>query len=64
MIIMAIIGGAVFTPIMGLIAKHGMDLAMCVPVVCYIYICFYSFIGSKPGGPLYTGESTSVKISH
>jgi MFS transporter, FHS family, L-fucose permease len=64
MIIMAIIGGAVFTPIMGIIAKHGMDLAMCVPVVCYIYICFYSFIGSKPGGPLYLGDNNSIKISH
>jgi FHS family L-fucose permease-like MFS transporter len=64
MIIMAIIGGAVFTPIMGLIAKYGMDLAMCVPVVCYIFICYYSFVGSKPGSPLYNGENSSVTNSH
>jgi len=54
----------VFTPIMGLIAKHGMDLAMCVPVICYIFICYYSFIGSKPKGPIYAGDNNSVKISH
>jgi FHS family L-fucose permease-like MFS transporter len=64
MIIMAIIGGAVFTPIMGLIAKHGMDFAMSIPLVCYIFICYYAFIGSKPGGPLYAGDNNSLKISH
>lgn len=65
MIIMAIIGGAVFTPIMGLIAKESMAYAMIVPFCCYIFICFYAFIGSNPKGPLYfTDSSTSVKISH
>ncbi|HMD96612.1 MAG TPA: L-fucose:H+ symporter permease [Terriglobia bacterium] len=48
-IIMAIIGGAVFTPIMGLVfqASHSMALAMFVPLVCYAFITYYSFIGSK-----------------
>ncbi len=65
MIIMAIIGGAVFTPIMGLIAKKSMALAMLVPLCCYIYICYYAFVGSKPKGPLYTTDSSSsIKISH
>jgi MFS transporter, FHS family, L-fucose permease len=50
MIVMAIIGGAVFTPIMGLvfIQTKSMAMAMIVPLVCYVFILFYSFVGSKP----------------
>jgi FHS family L-fucose permease-like MFS transporter len=49
MIIMAIIGGAVATPIMGLLFQltHSMALAMLVPLVCYTFITYYAFIGSK-----------------
>jgi FHS family L-fucose permease-like MFS transporter len=48
-LVMAIIGGAVFTPIMGLIfmVKKSMALAMIVPLVCYVFISYYAFIGSK-----------------
>jgi FHS family L-fucose permease-like MFS transporter len=50
MIVMAIIGGAFFTPIMGLIFMQtkSMAMAMLIPLVCYIFILFYSFVGSKP----------------
>jgi FHS family L-fucose permease-like MFS transporter len=49
MIIMAIIGGAAFTPIMGLISDRtgSMALAMIIPLICYIFITYYAFIGSK-----------------
>jgi MFS transporter, FHS family, L-fucose permease len=49
MIIMAIVGGAVFTPIMGLIfdRTRSMALAMLVPMACYVFIVYYSFVGSK-----------------
>jgi FHS family L-fucose permease-like MFS transporter len=49
MIVMAIIGGAVFTPVMGLVfeAAKSMALAMLVPCVCYAFIAYYSFLGSK-----------------
>ncbi|MBL7111333.1 MAG: L-fucose:H+ symporter permease [Bacteroidales bacterium] len=49
MIIMAIIGGAAMTPIMGLISDStgSMALAMIVPLVCYVFIAYYAFIGSK-----------------
>jgi FHS family L-fucose permease-like MFS transporter len=49
MIIMAIIGGAALTPIMGLIADQtgSMALAMLVPLGCYLFIAYYAFIGSK-----------------
>jgi len=48
-IIMAIIGGAVFTPIMGLIFQQtrSMAMALLVPLLCYAFITYYAFIGSK-----------------
>ncbi len=49
MIVMAIIGGAVFTPVMGLIfeATRSMATAMLVPLFCYVFITYYAFVGSK-----------------
>jgi FHS family L-fucose permease-like MFS transporter len=64
MIIMGIIGGAVFTPIMGIVARHSMALAMIVPLCCYIYIAFYAFVGAEPKGPLYEGNSAKPAVSH
>jgi MFS transporter, FHS family, L-fucose permease len=52
MIVMAIIGGAVFTPVMGLISEAtSMATAMLVPLVCYVFITYYAFIGSKTQVP-------------
>jgi FHS family L-fucose permease-like MFS transporter len=48
MIVMAIIGGGVFTPLMGLIAVKNMALAMLVPLGCYCIICLYAFWWSVP----------------
>jgi FHS family L-fucose permease-like MFS transporter len=52
-IVMAIIGGAVFTPIMGLIFQltHRMTMTLLVPLLCYAFITYYSFIGSKVLSP-------------
>jgi len=49
LLIMAIVGGAAFTPIMGLISdKTGsMAAAMLVPLCCYVFIAWYSFVGSR-----------------
>jgi FHS family L-fucose permease-like MFS transporter len=43
------IGGAVFTPIIGLIyqAAHSMALAMMIPLACYIVVGYYGFWGSQ-----------------
>lgn len=46
-IVMAIIGGAIFTPLMGLIAVDSMALAMLIPFGCYIFVAYYAFRGSK-----------------
>ena len=53
LIIMAIIGGAVITPVMGLtfMATHSMALAMLAPLGCYVFIAYYSFWGCKVRRP-------------
>lgn len=45
LIVMAIVGGAVFTPVMGLVfqATASMAKAMLVPLVCYLFIAYFSF---------------------
>jgi len=61
-IIMSIIGGAVAPPLMGLIfqATHSMAIAMLVVMVCYIFITYYAFYGSRVRVPaLVTVEASS-----
>jgi FHS family L-fucose permease-like MFS transporter len=50
LLVMAIVGGAVLTPIMGLIseAAHSVAVAYLVPLFCYVCIALYSYLGSKP----------------
>ena len=48
MIVMAIIGGGVLTPLMGLIAAKSMALAMLIPLGCYCFITLYAFWWSVP----------------
>ncbi len=47
LIVMAIIGGAVFTPLIGLVfqATKSMAVAMVVPLVCYLCVALYAFWG-------------------
>jgi FHS family L-fucose permease-like MFS transporter len=49
LMVMAIIGGAVFPPIEGLIfqATRSMATAMAVLLVCYAFITHYAFLGCK-----------------
>jgi FHS family L-fucose permease-like MFS transporter len=51
LLIMSIIGGAVLTPMMGLIAEtgHGTALAYLVPLVAYVCVAGYSFLGATKG---------------
>jgi FHS family L-fucose permease-like MFS transporter len=47
-LVMAIVGGAVFTPVMGWIAQSfSMTAAMVVPLVCYVVISYFAFAGAK-----------------
>ncbi len=47
-IVMSIIGGGVFTPLMGLVAVKSMAVAMLVPLGCYCFITLYAFWWSVP----------------
>jgi FHS family L-fucose permease-like MFS transporter len=49
-LVMAIIGGAVLTPIMGLISEKSQSLAIAysIPLAAYCYLAIYSMFGSKP----------------
>lgn len=49
LIVMAIIGGAVFTPLIGLVfqATRSMATAMIVPLVCYVFVAYYAFWGYR-----------------
>ncbi len=49
LLVMAIIGGAVLTPLMGFISEkfHSLALSYSIPLLAYIYICIYSFFGAR-----------------
>jgi len=49
LIVMAIVGGAVLTPMMGLIAEtsHSIARAYLVPLGAYVFIAGYAFVGAK-----------------
>ncbi len=51
LIVMAIVGGAVFTPVMGVVAEatRSMAMAMLVPLVCHACIACYGFAGFRRG---------------
>jgi FHS family L-fucose permease-like MFS transporter len=49
LLIMAIVGGAIIPEIQGAIADAiGIHHAFVLPLICYVYIAFYGFRGSKP----------------
>lgn len=54
LLVMAIVGGALVPFAQAWLADLktvGLQLSFLFPVICYAYIAFYGFIGSKPKGP-------------
>jgi MFS transporter, FHS family, L-fucose permease len=48
-LVAAIVGGAIIPLAQGVLADHiGLHIAFFVPALCYMYIVFYGFVGSKP----------------
>jgi FHS family L-fucose permease-like MFS transporter len=49
LLVMSIIGGAVFAPAMGLISEtlHSLAWAYLVPLAAYVFIAYYAFVGSQ-----------------
>ena len=51
LLIMAIVGGAIIPVAQGAIADRvGVHHAFILPVICYLYIVYYAFVGSRPVG--------------
>jgi FHS family L-fucose permease-like MFS transporter len=49
LLIAAIVGGAVVPLLQGILADRvGIHAAFVLPVICYAYIVFYGFAGSRP----------------
>ncbi len=49
LIIMAIVGGAIIPPLMGLIADYqGIQQSFLIPALCFAVVAFYGFSGYKP----------------
>ena len=49
-IIMAIAGGAIIPPVMGLVADyHGVQLSFILPFGCFLFVIFYGLRGYRPG---------------
>lgn len=53
LLVMAIVGGAVLTPLMGFISEktHSLAIAYSVPLFAYLIIALYSFWGSQQRNP-------------
>jgi MFS transporter, FHS family, L-fucose permease len=50
LLVMAVVGGAVITPVMGWLSIrfHHVAPAYAVPLIAYVFIAFYAFLGAKP----------------
>jgi FHS family L-fucose permease-like MFS transporter len=60
---MAIVGGAILPVLQGALADSiGIHMAFIMPAVCYLYIVYYGFIGSRivRVAPLRDSTSSSV----
>jgi MFS transporter, FHS family, L-fucose permease len=57
LLVMAIIGGAVLTPLMGLVSEklHSVSLAYTIPLISYTFIAIYSLF-SSPRLPIAAGD--------
>jgi FHS family L-fucose permease-like MFS transporter len=66
MLIMAIIGGAVYPPIMGKIYQvtQSMATSMVLPLIAYLFICYYAFFGDRHKGEIPESQSGTVFASH
>jgi FHS family L-fucose permease-like MFS transporter len=49
LIMTAVVGGAIIPVFIGYLVDHtSYQIALLVPVICYLYIAYYGFVGSKP----------------
>lgn len=46
-LVLTIVGGAVAPSLMGYIGAKSMNIGFIVPLICFLYISFYGYVGSK-----------------
>lgn len=66
LLVMAIVGGAIIPLAQGALADSvGVQPAFLLPIVCYLYILYYGFIGSKPASAIVeTPSATKAAVTH
>jgi MFS transporter, FHS family, L-fucose permease len=61
LLVAAIVGGAIIPEIQGVLADRiGIQHAFFIPVLCYLYILFYGFVGSRRKGPALGGAPVTA----
>jgi FHS family L-fucose permease-like MFS transporter len=51
LLVQAIVGGAIIPVVQGVIAdKVGIHHCFVLPLLCYLFVIYYGFIGSRPTG--------------
>ncbi len=46
-LVLTIVGGAIAPSLMGLIGENNMNIGFVIPLICFLYISIYGFIGSR-----------------
>jgi FHS family L-fucose permease-like MFS transporter len=46
-LILTIVGGAIAPSLMGIIGAESMSIGFIIPLICFLYISFFGFVGSK-----------------
>jgi len=59
-IVMGVVGGGIFPPLMGLIANHNVATAYYLPIVCYIVIFLFGFMYPKLNKRVERGNITPL----
>jgi len=46
-LVMTVVGGAICPALMGAIGENNMSIGFIVPLICFAYVSFYGFVGSR-----------------
>ncbi len=46
-LVLTVVGGAIAPALMGQIGAENMSIGFIIPMVCFLYICYFGFVGSK-----------------
>lgn len=62
LLVMAIVGGAILTPAMGLISEifHSLAIAYLIPLVSYAFVAYYAFSGCRMRIPVDTTSALGI----